>query len=420
MSYWFNNPMIKMLLPLAGASAIQGLSTTFKIPQIFFGYNIFGAGIGGSSVDTIGAKCPQKRAFIVTDDFAKRFSPVVIEAFEKTGFVTEMWSKALPEVPVSNVKESSEAMIKFEPDVIVALGGGSVMDGAKAAWILYEKPELTDLYQVSPIAPLGLRKKAIMVAIPTTSGTGSECTDVAVVHDDEADRKIPLSHPELLPDFALLNPEFTHTMPPKLTVGTGLDVLAHSMDSITSASSHEFSDTFNVTAVKLAFQFLPRAFRNGNDREARYRMLLASNFAGIGFGSGHVGLTHSFGHSLGSLFHIHHGLAVGFFLPYVFEFYRKVSDKYLKICDALKIEGKSKEERFDGLIKKIRSIFKELDVPLNLKDMGIDASDFDQKMEKLVLYTIEDIDSFFSPRPITKAECEKILRYAYEGKIIDF
>jgi len=420
MSYWFDNPIIKMLLPLAGATAIQGLSLNFRIPQIFLGYNVFGAGIGGSSIDTIGAKCPRKRAFIVTDEFSERFSPIVIRAFAEGGFETEIWNKALPEVPVDNVKECGEAMTQFQPDVIVALGGGSVMDGAKVAWILYEKPEVKDIYQISPLEPLGLRKKAILVAIPTTSGTGSECTSAAVVHDVKTDRKIPLSHKEIQPDFAILYPEFTHTMPPKLTVGTGLDVLAHSMDSVMSASSHEFANAFNIPAIKLAFQFLPRAYRNGNDREARYRMLMASTFAGIGFGSAPCALTHSFGHSIGSLFNIHHGLAVGFFIPFVFEFYRKVSDKYLRICDAFKIEGKSKEERFDGLMEKIRSLFKELDVPSNLRDLGIEKSDFEQKMEKLVLYTFEDIDTFFSPRPITMVEVEKILRHAYEGKSINF
>jgi alcohol dehydrogenase class IV len=120
------------------------------------------------------------------------------------------------------------------------------------------------------------------------------------------------------------------------------------------------------------------------------------------------------------LFNIHHGLAVGFFIPFVFEFYRTVSDKYLRICDAFKIEGKSKEERFDGLMEKIRSLFKELDVPSNLRDLGIEKSDFEQKMEKIVLYTFEDIDTFFSPRPITMVEVEKILRHAYEGKSINF
>ena len=422
MKYWFNEPELKAILPLAASSAVRGLSSNFNTPRIFMGPNTLpkGKGLGASPIDLIGAKCSKKRAFIVTDDFAKRFSSRVIKAFEASGFETQLWSNALPEAPLSNVIECSEIMSQFNPDLIVALGGGSIIDGAKGAWIYYERPDITDLRVLSPFEPLGLRKKAIFAAIPTTSGTGSECTATAVIHDTESDRKIPVANSDLLPDFAILVPEFTMTMPPKLTVGTGLDVLSHAMDAIMSPAASDLSDAISLSAIKMVFKFLPRAYHHGQDREARFRMLVASSLGGIAIQTSGAALTHSFGHSLGSLFHIHHGIAVGIFIPFVFQFYQEVSDKYLEICDALKIEGKTKQERFHGLMEKIRTLFEELDVPLNLKDLDISEENLEKNMEKLALFTHEDIDSVFSPRPITIDQCKKIFRYAFEGKDIDF
>lgn len=422
MSYWFEDPGIQSLLPLATASAIRGVTTVFNTPMIIMGSNAFPEGlvIGPSTLDFLGAKCSRKRAFIITDEFAERFVAKVVRSLEIGGFTTQTWSKALPEAPTDNVRECGDVMTRFEPDLIVAVGGGSVIDTAKGAWIHYERPDITDLGMLNPLELPGLRKKALLMAVPTTSGTGSECTGASVLHDLEANRKIPIASNDLMPDFAILVPEFTMTMPPKLTAGTGLDALSHAMDAVASLTSNELSDAISLAAIQMVFKYLPRAYRNGRDREARYRMLIAASLAGIGFGNSGAALTHSFGHSLGSLFHIHHGIAVGIFIPYVFQFYQKISDKYLAICHALGVDGNSLEESLVGLLEKVRALFKEVDVPLNLKDLGIPKGEFDQKMEKLVLYAYEDIDTIFSPRPITMAECEEIFRYAYEGKDIDF
>ncbi len=423
MGYWFQDPGLKALLPLALANSIKGMTTLFKTPALIMGFNVFPEGmvIGPSVADFIGAHCPKKRAFVVADEFSERFAATTAGYFKANGFATQIWAKALPEAPLENVKECGAAMTAFEPDVIVAVGGGSVIDGAKAAWILYERPDITDLgTQVSPLALLGLRKKAFLVAVPTTSGTGSECTAVAVLHDTATHRKVPIANADLLPDVAILVPEFTVSMPPKLTAGTGLDVLAHAMDAIATPAANEFTDAMSLMAIKMVFQYLPRAYRNGKDREARYRMIMAASAAGIGFGQSGAALTHSFGHSIGSMFKVHHGLAVAMFIPYVFQYYREVSDRYLEICHALRIEGASPDESFSNLIRAVRDLFRELDVPLNLKDLGISAEELDRQMETLVLYAMEDIDTVFTPRPMTPAQCEKIFRYAYDGREIDF
>lgn len=422
MEYWFTDPMLKALLPLASSTSIKGLSSTFMCPSLFIGPNIFpeGMSLGGNPIDMMGARCPKKRAFFVTDEIADRYAAQVAKKFHAGGFTSEIWNKAQPEAPVENVKELAEAMKTFEPDLIVAVGGGSVIDGAKAAWILYERPDITDLATLSPMVPLMLRKKAILAAMPTTSGTGSECTSVTVVHDSEAHRKIPIANAELLPDYALLVPEFTASMPPTLTVGTGLDVLAHAMDCVPTAASNEITDALALAAMEMVFKWLPRAYVNGKDREARYRMALAASTAGIAFSQGGIALTHSFGHSLGSIFNIHHGLAVGLFIPYVLRFYMPVTDKWIAICKTLDVRADTPEESMDNLLKKTRDFFAELDAPLNIEAMGITRDQFEANIDKLVLYTTEDISSFMSPRPMTAAQCEKIFRYAYEGKDVDF
>ena len=429
MNYWFQDPGIKGLLPLATATAIKGLTTFFNVPTLVMGSNALPEGgvIGPSALDIMKAQLnvmskgsPAMRALIVTDAFADRFAQKVARILEQGGFSTMIWNKALPEVPLDNVRECANEMNGYAPDTIVAVGGGSVIDGAKAAWILYERPDITDLFGVNPLELLGLRKKAMMVAIPTTSGTGSECTPVTVVHDVETHRKVPIASGDLAPDMAILIPGFTMSMPPGLTVGTGLDVFAHAVDGLMTPAANELTDAMNLGAIKLVAKFLPRAFKNGKDREARHRMLVASAMAGIGFGQNSACLTHSLGHALGSLFNIHHGLAVGFFVPFALQYYRATTDKALEIADALKIRYASPDEGFTALLDFTRNLYRELDVPLSLKEMNLDEGEFNRHMEEMVLFACEDIDTFFSPRPITPAECERLFRCAWEGRDVDF
>jgi alcohol dehydrogenase class IV len=422
MAYWFENPTLKALAPLALSTSIKGLTTIFNTPKMFIGSNVFPEGpvVGPSTMDTLAPRCPRKRAFLVTDDFSRRFAAKAVRFLETGGFTVELWAGCQPEAPIEVVTECARAIKGFEPDLIMAVGGGSVMDSAKAAWILYERPEINDLRMVSPLDKLNLRRKALLAAVPTTAGTGSECTGVSVLHDTAVHRKIPITHDELVPDFAILVPEFTVTMPPKLTAGTGLDVLAHAFDAVTTPAGNEFTDPLALQAVQMVFQWLPRAYRNGRDREARHRMLIAASMAGVAFGMGGVHLTHSLGHSLGSVFNMHHGLAVGFFIPQTLQFCSTVTDQHLLICKALNISARDAGDGLVKLVGRVRSFMNSLDVPLILKDMGIPPEDFEAKMGRLVQYAYEDVDNYLSPRPITAAQCERIFRYAYDGRDIDF
>ncbi len=422
MTYWFTEPTLKRIVPLAGATAVRGLSTPFSVPSIFMGANALSEaqGLGAGVFDLVGAACAKKRAFIVTDEHTGRYAARVSNVLKRSEFTTQTWDKAEPEAPLETVKECGESMKQFEPDAIVAVGGGSVIDTAKAAWILYERPDITDLATVSPLVPLNLRKKAVLVAVPTTSGTGSECTAISVVTDTEAKRKIPIVGPELMPDYAVLVPAFATGMPPKLTAGTGLDALAHAMDCVMSPMTNDFTDALALRAIQMIFKYLPRAYHDGTDHEARFRMHMAASMAGIAFGNGGVGLTHSLGHALGKTLAVHHGIAVSMFIPYAFQYYAPLTDKYLDICEALQVRDKSSEKRLAGLIKKVRTLFQELDVPLDLKGLGIPREEFEKNIGKVALHSCEDPSVFQSPRPVTVEQCEKLLRYAYEGKDVDF
>jgi alcohol dehydrogenase class IV len=423
MGYWFDDPTLKALAPLALSSSIKGLTTIFNTPKIYAGFNVLPEGmvIGPTTMDAFEARCTKKRAFFVTDSFNKNNTKKVVQLLESGGFTTRVWSEALPEAPVDNVVACAEEAKTFEPDLILAVGGGSVMDVSKGAWILYERPDLTDLGMISPLDKLNLRKKAMLAAIPTTAGTGSECTQAAVFHDTKAGRKIPMGHDELVPDVAVLSPELTMSMPPELTVGTGLDVLAHAMDAATAPAGNEFTEPLALKAIEMVFEWLPKAYKNGNDREARFRMIMAASISGIAFGNvGGSHLTHIFGHAMGAVYEIHHGLIVGFFIPHTLQFCRTMTDKHLAICKALDISAPNAEEGLRNLVARVRELLAELNVPLALKDFGISKEDFEKKLPKLVEYSYGDPQTFLSPRPITEEQCEMYLNYAYEGKDIDF
>jgi hypothetical protein len=273
---------------------------------------------------------------------------------------------------------------------------------------------------ISPLDKLNLRQKAILAAVPTTAGTGSESTGAAVFHDTAVQRKIGIAHDELVPDVAILSPEFTISMPPALTAGTGLDILAHAMDTAIAPSGNDYTEPLALKAIEMVFEWLPRAYANGNNREARFKMIMAANIAGIACSMGGFHLTHSFGHSLGAVYEMHHGLCVGFFIPQSFQFCAKMTDKHLSICKSLDIPAPTAREGLENLLTKVRAFLTSLDVPLALKDFGIGKEDFEAKLPKLVEYAYGDICCFLSPRPITAEQCEKVMRYAYDGRDIDF
>lgn len=414
---WYMNPTMQVQLTLMGSEAVKEIFGHWVSPK-----TIFTGRLGATAFAMfVSFLRERKRAFILSDKVVERHAKTVAEHLHEYGFETRIWNGTVPEPPISLAEGCSREMAKFEPDLIVAVGGGSTMDLAKAAWILYELPGY-DLKAVGPLIPLGLRKKALLVAYPTTSGTGSEVTWASILTDDAVSppMKIEIISMEIVPDFAILLPEFTLGMPPKITAGTGLDALAHAVDAYLSSYDNDISDALAIKSTNLILKFLPRAYRGPNDREARYRMQMAATMAGLAFGNSQAALTHSLGHAVGKVFGIHHGVAVSIFIPYSIQYYSKASDKYVQLAREIGIETRDKVECLEKLVAKFQEFLLSFEVPYALKEHGITEEEWEKNLGVVAKHALEDACTFASPRPTSLTDIKKILGHAYKGEGIDF
>ncbi|MFX1407817.1 MAG: iron-containing alcohol dehydrogenase [Promethearchaeota archaeon] len=376
------------------------------------------------------------RNFIVTNKNLEKvgFLKILTDKFDGWGKHYEIFNE------ISSDKECNEddilkgktPCISYEPDTIIALGGGSVIDAAKTIWGFYEFPE----FSIDDFNPFreelkDLGKKATFIAIPTTSGTGSETTWAMVISRilDGIETKCGTAHRGFIPHYAVLDPIFPAEMPPKLTAGTAFDALAHSFEGLASSYRNEFSNAMGLKAIELVFKYLPIAYKDPKNLEVRDYLHQAATMAGLCFGNGQAHLGHSFGHPLGAAFHIPHGYAVGLMLPYISQYCLLNPDEadvsagiYAKIAKQLnwaKWEDDDKKAA-NNVVNKIKELMKEINFPLSLKEYGIQRELFDKKLESLVTQVIQDPCTSMSPRNPSLAELEKILKYAYEGKNIDF
>jgi acetaldehyde dehydrogenase/alcohol dehydrogenase len=424
MSYWTHEYLLKNWGgPMSQALFIRDASKPFFVPRTFSGYNLFlnEPQLLPDSVDLIAKECKNKKAFIVTDEYAVRFTSRIKRPYEKRHNIQfKIWDKALPDAPIDTVKDCAEHLRQFDPDLIFALGGGSAMDTAKAAWLLYEHPEVR-LDILSPLIPLNIRNKAKLVAIPTTSGTGSEVSAVSVVSFPDG-VKLPVGGalPEFVPDFALLDPSLTSGMPPELTAGTGGDALAHSIDAFMAPRSDELNQAIAGKAIEMVFEWLPRAYKDGDDMMPRMKMQQAAMMAGIVLANGGSGISHALGHTIGGLFHIHHGAMVILFIPYELQIYSKATDRYLKLCDILGVRDKDSDEKsLENLIDKIRHLMKELNLPVSLKDAGVKKDALDKNMEMMLEQAPTDPGLYFGWYDLSKEQMEDVFLNAYEGDLLN-
>lgn len=393
------------------------------MPRVFSGFNLFldEPQLLPDAVDLIARECKSKRAFIVTDEYAVRFASKVMSPYKKRhGISFETWAKAQPDAPIDTVKDCAEQIKKFEPDLIFALGGGSAMDTAKAAWLLYEHPDVK-LEILSPLVPLNLRNKAKLAAIPTTSGTGSEVSGVAVISFPDG-VKLPVAGalPEFVPDFALLDPSLTVGMPPELTAGTGADALAHAIDGFMAPKSDEINQAIAQKTIEMIFKWLPRAYADGSDIMPRMKMQQAAMMAGIPLTNAGSGISHALGHTIGGLFHIHHGVMVLLFITYELQVYSKVTDRYLELCDMLGVRDNDSDEiSLSNLIEKIRNFMKSLNLPIGLKDTGVTMDDLEKNMDIILEQTPTDPAFYFGWYDLNKEQLKDIFLCAYDGKLLD-
>ena len=383
----------------------------FNSPEIVFGEDAL------SYLDEIDGL----RALIVTDENMVRLGFVdrVIGHFEKAGIGTQVFAEVEPDPSLETVKRGAQAALAYGPDWIIGLGGGSAMDAAKAVWVLYERPDV-EPDAISPAEILGLRKKARLIAIPTTSGTGAEATWAIVLTDTEGRRKLGLGSRENVADIAIVDPIFVAELPPQITADTGMDALTHAIEGYTCTWRNDFSDGLCLKAIELVFDYLPRAYATG-DREAREKMHNAATIAGLGFGNALAALAHSMGHSLGGVFHVPHGRAVGLFLPYTIEFVvRGGGARYAEIARFLGLAAESEEEGAASLASAVRGLLKRLSQPSTIGALGISSDEFERELPKLVENAENDSCSVTSPRIPSTEEFERLYRYAYEGRVVDF
>jgi alcohol dehydrogenase class IV len=405
------------------AEFLKEVQKPFFVPRIFSGLNLFleKAGLLPDAVDLVAKECRTKRAFIVTDEYAVRFAPKIMRPYEKRhGIRFEVWDKAKPDAPIDTIEDCARRMRRFGPDLIFAVGGGSSMDTAKGAWLLYEHPD-ADVRILSPLVPLNLRNKARLVAVPTTSGTGSEVTGISVISfPDGVKLGTGGALPEFVPDFALLDPTLTVGMPPQLTAGTGGDALAHAVDGFMVPRADELNQAIALKAIQMIFEWLPKAFRDGNDLMPRIKMQQAAMMAGIPLSNAGSGISHALGHTIGGLYHIHHGAMVLLFLPYELQVYSKATDRYLEICDLLSIrDDRSNAQSLSNLIEKIRGLMSELRLPSSLRAAGVSRADFDRDLESILDQTPTDPAFYFGWFDLTREQLRDVFLCAYEGRLLD-
>ncbi|MDQ0198672.1 bifunctional acetaldehyde-CoA/alcohol dehydrogenase [Neobacillus ginsengisoli] len=389
------------------------------------------------------AKMPKiSKAMIVTDPAMVKLGyvdKVLYYLRKRPDYVhCEIFSEVEPDPSIETVMKGAEMMAKFQPDVIIALGGGSAMDAAKGMWLFYEYPDseffglkqkfLDIRKRIVKYPHLGAR--AQFVAIPTTSGTGSEVTSFSVITDKEANMKYPLADYELTPDVAIIDPQFVMTVPKAITADTGMDVLTHAIEAYVSCMANDFTDGLAMKAIQLVFEYLPRAYRNGSDEVAREKVHNASTIAGMAFANAFLGINHSLAHKLGSEFHIAHGRANTILLPHVIRYNATkpkkftafpkydhfVADlRYAEIARTLGLPAKTTEEGVESLVQAIIKLAKELDIPMSLEANNVDKVEFESKVDFLAERAFEDQCTTANPKLPLVTELAEIYRLSYKG-----
>jgi len=386
----------------------------FRSPEIVFGEGALErlAGLEGS------------RALVVTDRNIEGLGLVrlVTEQLQQAGMDVTVFAEVEPNPSLETVQRGGKVALEARPDWIVALGGGSCLDAAKSIWIQYERPDLGP-DDVAPMGRLGLRQKAHMVGIPTTSGTGAEVTWPIVLTDTREHRKLSVGHPENIPDLAIVDPALVLGLPAQITADTGMDVLTHAVEGYTSQWHNDFADGLCLKAIQLVFEFLPRAYRQGcDDEEARERMHNAATIAGLGFGNSMAALSHGLGHAIGALLPIPHGRAVGLCLPYTVEFSVRgdLPTRYGDVARFLGLAAADEGQAAASLAAAVRGLARSVGQPVSLREAGISPETFEEVLPAIVDNAYFDSATLIGPRIPEDEDVERLLRCVYEGRPVDF
>ena len=385
----------------------------------------------------------KKKVFIVTDQFLYKngYTKCVTDKLDEMGIVHTTFYDVAPDPTLGCAKEGAKAMASFEPDCIIAIGGGSAMDAGKIMWVMYEHPEVDFMDMAMRFMDIRKRiytfpkmgEKAFFIAVSTSSGTGSEVTPFAVITDENTGIKYPLADYELLPKMAIVDADMCMDQPKGLTAASGIDALTHALEAYASVMATEFTDGLALKAMKNIFDYLPAAFENGShDAVAREKMATASTMAGMAFANAFLGVCHSMAHKLGAFHHLPHGIANALLITDIMRFnasevpskmgtfpqysYPHCKARYIECADFLGIQGKNDDEKFENFIKAIEDLKKKVGIKKTIKDYGVDEKYFLDTLDDMVEKAFDDQCTGANPRYPLMSEIKEMYLKAYYGK----
>ena len=385
----------------------------------------------------------KKKAFIVTDEFLYKngYTKTITDKLDEMGIAHTTFFDVAPDPTLACARQGAKAMADFEPDCIIAVGGGSAMDAGKIMWVLYEHPEADFLDMAMRFQDIRKRiytfpkmgEKAYFIAVPTSSGTGSEVTPFAVITDEVSGVKYPLADYELLPNMAIVDADMMMNQPKGLTAASGIDAMTHALEAYAAMLATDYTDSLAIGALKNIFEYLPRCYDNGpNDPEAREKMANASTMAGMAFANAFLGVCHSMAHKLGAFHHLPHGIANALMIDEVMRFNASETPakmgtfpqydhphtlaRYAEVASALGIKGKTDEEKLNSLIAAIDELKEKVGIKKTIRDYGIDENDFLSRLDDMVEQAFDDQCTGANPRYPLMSEIKQMYLNAYYGK----
>ena len=395
------------------------------------------------ALDEVGNVMQKKKAFIVTDSFLYKngYTKPITDKLDEMGVTHTTFFNVAPDPTLACAKEGVAAMNAFQPDCIIAVGGGSAMDAGKIMWVMYEHPEVDFLDLAMRFMDIRKRvytfpkmgEKACFIAVPTSAGTGSEVTPFAVITDERTGVKYPLADYELMPNMAIVDADFHMTAPKGLTAASGIDAVTHCLEAYASMMATDYTDGLAIRSLQMIFQYLPRAYDNGpNDPVAREKMANAATMAGMAFANAFLGVCHSMAHKLGAFHHLPHGVANALMIDYVLRFnaaevpakmgtfpqydHPHTLARYAEVADALGVKGRTDADKLEGLIKKIDELKDYVGIKKSIQEYGVDEKHFLDTLDDMVEQAFDDQCTGANPRLPLMSEIKDMYLRAYYGK----
>ena len=432
------NVGVKHLLNIKTVAERRENMLWFRTPEKVY----FKKGCLPVALDELKTVMGKKRAFLVTDEFLYKngFTKVITDKLNEMGIAYTVFADVQPDPTLRSAQLGAEAMRKFEPDCIIALGGGSAMDAGKIMWVLYEHPDADFMDMAMRFIDIRKRvytfphmgDKAYFIAIPTSSGTGSEVTPFAVITDQETGAKYPLADYELLPDMAIIDTDLMMSAPKGLTSASGIDAMTHALEAYASVMATDYTDGLAIRAMQLIFKYLPTAYADGTNIEAREKMATASTMAGMAFANAFLGVCHSMAHKLGAYHHLPHGVANALLITDVMRYNaaekpRKMGtfsqyqfphalDRYVECAEACGVTGDTKEEIFEKFIAKLEALKETIGIKKTIRDYGVDEKDFLGRLDQMSEDAFDDQCTGANPRYPLISEIKEMYLKAYYGE----